>query len=74
VDNFMEIDQELEDKVIEFLQDRVENGPWEPHDIPRVMVRYGLQNPEAFVAEMRERMKQQQEEDEVEDPYIGEEE
>ncbi len=44
-------------RVASFMLQRAENGDLALDDIPVRLARYGLMEPNAFVAEMRERMK-----------------
>lgn len=45
-----------EDEIADFLRQRIEDGTLAAEDIPVRLARYGLMAPDAFVAEMRERM------------------
>jgi hypothetical protein len=45
-----------EDDLAKFMLQRIENGDLALEDIPVRLARYGLMEPSAFVAEMRERM------------------
>lgn len=53
-----------EDQLAAFMLQRIENGDLGLEDIPVRLARYGLMEPEDFVAEMQERMEQANEEDE----------
>ena len=46
----------LEAEIADFLRQRIEDGNLNAEDIPLRLARYGLMDPEAFAAEMRERM------------------
>lgn len=46
-----------EDELAGFMLHRIENGKWETEDITVRLARFGLMEPDAFVGEMRERMK-----------------
>jgi hypothetical protein len=46
-----------EQTIARLMAHRIETGELAPDDIPVRLARYGLMNPNAFVAEMRERMK-----------------
>ncbi len=46
----------LEAEVADFLRQRIEDGNLNAEDIPLRLARYGLMDPKAFAAEMRERM------------------
>ncbi|MBO9356021.1 hypothetical protein GG851_18695 [Bordetella petrii] len=46
----------LEAEIADCLRQRIEDGNLNAEDIPLRLARYGLMAPEAFVAEMRERM------------------
>ncbi len=46
----------LEAEIADFLRRRIEDGNLNAEDIPLRLARYGLMGPEAFAAEMRERM------------------
>jgi len=45
-----------EGKLTEFMRQRIEDGHLSLKDIPMRLARYGLMEPDAFIAEMRERM------------------
>lgn len=45
-----------EDEIADFLRQRIEDGNLAAEDIPVRLARYGLMAPDAFAAEMRERM------------------
>jgi hypothetical protein len=44
-----------EDELTAFVQQQIEDGQIDPEDLARKLVRCGLMDPAAFVAEMRER-------------------
>lgn len=46
----------LQAEIAAFMQQRIEDGDLAAEDIPARLARYGLMDPEAFAAEMRERM------------------
>ena len=46
-----------EDELAGFMQQRIESGELALEDIPVRLARFGLMEPDAFVSEMRERMK-----------------
>ncbi|ARI02431.1 TPA: hypothetical protein L5G07_001491 [Pseudomonas aeruginosa] len=46
----------LEAEIADFLRQRIDDGDLNLEDIPLRLARYGLMDPEAFAAEMRERM------------------
>ncbi len=46
----------LEAEIAAFMRQRIEDGNLDAEDIPVRLARYGLMAPEAFIAEMRERM------------------
>ncbi|AOX26683.1 MAG: hypothetical protein A2W79_21120 [Pseudomonadales bacterium RIFCSPLOWO2_12_60_38] len=48
--------RKLEAEIADFLRQRIEDGNLDAEDIPVRLARYGLMAPEAFLAEMRERM------------------
>ncbi len=45
-----------EDELVSFMMQRIENGSLPLEDIPLCLARYGLMEPNAFNAEMRERI------------------
>lgn len=45
-----------EDDLADFMLERIEGGSLHLEDIPTRLARYGLMDPNSFVAEMRERM------------------
>lgn len=56
-----------EDALEEFFNDRLENLQLDLDDVPRKLAQYGLMEPQAFIAEMTERMQDLNEEDGDED-------
>ncbi|QCG68837.1 hypothetical protein E4167_30535 [Pseudomonas veronii] len=46
----------LETEIASFMRQRIEDGNLDAEDIAVRLARYGLMGPEAFLAEMRERM------------------
>lgn len=60
-------EQEARFKAIEgLIRQRIEDGNVDAEDIPVLMVRYGMNDPQAFEVEMLERMAEATEEDEEE--------
>jgi hypothetical protein len=51
-----------EEEIADFMLQRIESGDLALEDIPVRLARYGLMEPSAFVAEMRERMEMMKEE------------
>lgn len=46
----------IEDAIVDFFTNRIESGNLPLEEVTRLMARYGLMDPAAFVAEMKERM------------------